>query len=310
MKKLICLLLCLCLLTACTPMQKESSENSKLKIVATLFPQFDFAREIAGDKANISLLLPPGAESHSYEPSPADIMTIAEADLFIYTGDAMEAWVSPVLDALEDGPYILDITQDIDLSAGGHETVHETAQDEARHSHDVDPHVFTNPRFARKMATTLCAALTQLDPENAAIYEANAAKLDASLAALDQSFKAVTENAARNKVIFGGRFPFAYFVEAYGLSYDAAYDSCSSESEPAAGDVARLIDTVRAENIPVVFYEELANPKTALLICEETGAKPLLLHSCHNISKEDFENGVSYLSLMQTNVEHLKEALG
>ncbi|MBQ9914576.1 MAG: zinc ABC transporter substrate-binding protein, partial [Clostridia bacterium] len=126
---------------------------------------------------------------------------------------------------------------------------------------------------------------------------------------LDAEFRKLAEESTNKKLIFGGRFAFLYFVEEYGLSYEAAYDSCSSETEPSAAKLAQLIETVKQEKIPVVYYEELSNPKTARLICEETGAKPLLLHSCHNVSKEEMAKGVTYLSLMQQNLAHLKEGL-
>ncbi|MGN1059270.1 MAG: metal ABC transporter substrate-binding protein [Clostridia bacterium] len=307
MKRIMTILVCACLLTGCAAGSARPSDSGKLKIVATLFPQYDFAREIAGDAAEVTLLLPPGAESHSYEPSPADVMAINQADLFIYTGDAMEAWVAPLLDSLEGDPAILNISEGIEL----HEPVHETAQDEANHDHDhdVDPHVFTNPRFAIQMAENLENKLGEIDPAGREAYKARGAAYRAELAALDQEFRDIVASAKNHKLIFGGRFAFLYFTEEYGLTYDAAYDSCSSEAEPSAADMARLIDTVRKENIPVVYYEELSNPKTARLICEETGAKPLLLHSCHNISKDELKNGATYLSLMQMNAAHLKEGL-
>ncbi|MBR5236132.1 MAG: zinc ABC transporter substrate-binding protein [Clostridia bacterium] len=305
LKRFIILLLCLFLLTGCSASVFLPPEKDKLQIVATLFPQYDFAKTIAGDLADVTLLLPPGAESHSFEPSPADIIAINQADLFIYTGESMEAWVSPILDALEGEPVCLDISAELPI----HSTVHETVQGEAHHDHNIDPHVFTNPVYAMKMANSISDALCKIDPDNYAVYEMNATHLHQSLAALDQTFRLVIQNGKRNKLIFGGRFAFSYFTEEYGLSYDAALNSCSSDAEPAAADIARLIETVRKENIPVIYYEELSDPKTARLICEETGAKPLLLHSCHNISKEELAQGATYLSLMQKNAEHLKEGL-
>ncbi len=305
LKRFITLLLCLSMLTGCSSAGVQPVKKDKLQIVATLFPQYDFAKTIAGDLADVTLLLSPGAESHSFEPTPADIIAINQADVFIYTGEAMEAWVSPILESLEGDPVCVDISANLFL----HDTVHETVQDEANHRHNVDPHIFTNPVFAMKMANTISGALCKVDPDNYAIYEMNATHLHQSLAALDQSFRSVVQNGKRNKIIFGGRFAFSYFTEEYGLSHDAALLSCSSDAEPAAADIARLIETIKAEEIPVVYYEELSDPKTARLICEETGAKPLLLHSCHNISKEELLQGATYLSLMQMNAEHLKEGL-
>lgn len=293
----LCLAMLLFALTGCGA--PGETKNHKLKIVTTLFPQYDFARQIAGEYADVRLLLPPGTESHSYEPSPSDMIAINKADLFIYTGDAMEGWVSGILNSIEGDPVVLDLSLFIKDFKGQSDS----------HRHDIDPHVFTNPRYAMDIATAISGAISKLDPEHYNVYEMNGTALHQSLAALDQSFRTVVGNATRNKLIFGSRFPFLYFVEEYALNYDAAYDSCSSETEPAASDVARLVDTVREEKIPVVFYDEQSGPEIAKLICEETGAKPLLFHSCHNVSKEEFKNGATYISLMRTNVEHLKEAL-
>jgi len=302
LKRIIGCILCLFLLSGCASVTTEKNNEKKLKIVATLFPQYDFAKTIAGDTAEVTLLLPPGAESHSYEPSPADVIAINEADLFIYTGDAMEAWVPSLLTSLEGNPAILDISSGIDLHQG-----HTHHGDE--HQHNVDPHIFTNPLYAMKMAKNLETKLCEIDPEHSEEYKKRGEAFQAELADLHQQISQLVDTAKRKKLIFGGRFAFLYFTEAYGLSYDAAFDSCSSESEPSAADLIRIIDTVKNENIPVVYYEELSDPKTAQLISRETGAKALLLHSCHNISKDEMAKGVTYLSLMKNNLEHLKEGL-
>ncbi len=302
MKNWIAVSLTVLLMTGCTSLQqKETTSTDKLQIVATLFPQYDFARQIAGDQAEVTLLLPPGAESHSYEPTPADLVKINEADLFIYTGEAMEGWVPTILESLEGKPMILDISEGIDVQAG-----HDP---EETHHHNIDPHIFTNPQFALQMAKTLENTLCQLDPEEQASYQSRGEAYRAELADLDRQFKTIAQEGKRNKLIFGGRFAFLYFTEAYSLTYDGVYDSCAAEAEPSAADLIRIMDTIKAENIPVVYYEELSNPKTARLISEETGAKMLLLHSCHNISKEELAAGATYLGLMRQNAEHIKEGL-
>lgn len=297
MKRILIVFLCLCLLTGCAKLSVNTT-GSKIKIVTTLFPQFDFARTIAGDLAEVELLLPPGSESHSYEPSPADIIAINEADLFIYTGDTMEAWVSQVLDSLEGDPIILNLSEGIDLHHG-----HEG------HDHKLDPHIFTSPVFAIQMAERIKDTLCEMDPQNSTVFENRGQTFIEELSALDASFAQIVATAKRNKLVFGGRFAFLYLTEAYNLSYEAAYDSCTSDSEPSSAKLATIIDTVKKEQIPVVFYEELADPKVARLICDETGAKPLLLHSCHNISKDELANGATYLSIMKQNAEHIKEGL-
>ena len=298
MKRVIALLLlCLLLLSGCQSPEK-APETDQISIVASLFPQYDFAKAIAGDRASVTLLLPPGAESHSYEPKPADVIAINNSDLFIYTGENLEGWADSMLKGLEGNPAVLD------LSAGI--TLHEH---EGHEHHGADPHIFTSPRYAVKMAQDIEDKLCEIDPEHAAEYRSRGEAYRKELLALDGEFRQAVEKGARKKLIFGGRFAFLYFVEEYGLDYEAAYDSCSSETEPSAAKLAQIMETVTNEKIPVVYYEELSDPKTARLICEETGAKPLLLHSCHNVSKEELAKGVTYLSLMRENLANLKEGL-
>ena len=300
MKRFFVLLLCIWLSAGCTVKTDVPQERNKLRIVATLFPQYDFCKELAGDLAEVTLLLPPGAESHSYEPTPADIIAINEADLFIYTGEQMEAWVPGILKSLEKNPKVLDISKGILLKGG---EVHDG------HVHDADPHIFTSLRLAAQMVQNLENVLTELDSEHGEQYRERGAAYRAELARLDKELEQTVEKAARKELIFGGRFAFLYLTEDYGLNHASAYDSCAAESEPSPAKLAELIDRVRREQIPVVYYEELTDPKTARLIAEETGAKPLLLHSCHNVSKKELEQGETYLSLMQKNVAHIKEGL-
>jgi len=297
MKRILIMLICTLLLCGCTALP-QNAQPDKLQIVTTLFPQYDFAKQIAGDLADVRLLLVPGAESHSYEPTPQDMIAINEADLFIYTGEQMEAWVPTVLDSLEGDPMVLDLSEGLDLHLA-----HEN------HDHDVDPHIFTSPRLAVQLAQRIQDALCEVDPEHASAYLEQGLAYRTELKKLDESLGQVTDTAERRKLAFGGRFAFLYLVEEYGLSYIAAYDSCSSESEPSAADIAAVVDTVKNEALPIVYYEELAEPKVARLIAEETGAELRLLHSCHNISKEEMERGETYVSLMQKNIEHIKEGL-
>ncbi len=298
MKRIIAILLLLTLFVSGCQSPAVAPESDKITIVASLFPQYDFAKAIAGDRAEVTLLLPPGAESHSYEPTPADVIAINKSDLFIYTGKSLEGWAETLLQGLEGDPAVLDLSENVELHTH-----------EGHGHHDADPHIFTNPRYAVKMAQAIEDKLCEIDPEHTAEYRSRGEAYRAELLSLDGDFRRAVEEGKSKKLIFGGRFAFLYFVEEYGLSYEAAYDSCSSETEPSAAKLAQLIETVKNENIPVVYYEELSDPKTARLICEESGAKPLLLHSCHNVSKEELAEGVTYLSLMRKNLAHLKEGL-
>jgi zinc transport system substrate-binding protein len=174
---------------------------------------------------------------------------------------------------------------------------------------EYDEHVWTSPKNAMRIIGGISAGLAEADPVNAALYRANAAAYTAELDKLDAAFQAAVDSGSRKTIVFGDRFPFRYLADAYGLDYFAAFPGCSTETEPSAATIAFLIDKVRAEKIPVIFHIELSNERMADVISEATGAQKLLLHASHNISKKDFEAGVSYLELMRQNVINLGEAL-
>ncbi len=325
-KKLLSILLsvvCITtLLTGCKTKNTATSddgESNKLTIVATLFPQYDFTREIVGDKAEVKLLMPPGVESHSYEPTPADIIKINKSDLFIYTGEYMEGWAQSIIDGIDNkNVEILDVSKNIQLNKSeddhnDHEEPEEhdehSAKEEKGHNHDYDPHIWTSPLNAKAMVDNILESVCELDPENADYYTENANNYKAELDGLNEEFKNIFATAKRNEIIFAGKFALHYFAEEYGMDYEAAYDNCSTEAEPSAKVVAGLIDEIKEEKIPVIYYAELTEPKVAKSISEETGAEMMILHSCHNVSKKDFNNGVNYLSLMKQNAENLKVGL-
>ncbi len=305
----------------------NEAKSGKIQIVATLFPQYDFAKQIAGEKADVTLLLPPGVESHSFEPTPSDIVRINQSDLFLYTGKYMEAWSEKIIGSMKDSgseSLVLDLSKNIalvnteEIEAGHHHSDAEESEEhhhgnEAEqghgHQHQYDPHIWTDPMNAKLMAADIRDALCTIDPANKGYYNANAERYLAELDALDAEFRSVVRDGKRNKILYGSRFPFYYFAKRYRLDYGAAFDSCSSETEPSARAVAGLIKEIREEKIPVVYYAEMEDPKVARSICSETGTKMLLLHSCHNVTKEEMEQGATYLSLMKQNAENLKEGL-
>lgn len=305
MKRPLAWLCCLLMLvTGLTGCRQASSDEMPLEVVATLFPQYDFARRIAADRAKVTLLLPPGVESHSFDPTPADIVTVQKADLFLYTGPQMETWAEGLIDSLSGDTTVVDLSQGIPLSS-----VVESESDHHDHDHLADPHIWTSPKNAMIMVSTILDALCKADPEGAEIYQTNAQEYQEELAELDAEFHRIVEESECNTLAFSGRFALHYFAEEYGLNCVAALESCSGESEPSAGAVAQVISVIRQQNLPVVYYEELSDPKVGRSIAEETGVQLLLFHSCHNVSKEEFERGETYLSLMQQNAEHLKVGL-
>ena len=187
--------------------------------------------------------------------------------------------------------------------------IHEEEED-GEEGPEYDEHVWTSPVNARRICEALCERLCALDPEGEREYRANLARYAARLEELDAAFRETVESGSRRTLIFADRFPVRYFVEEYGLDYYAAFPGCADDTEPSAKTVAFLIDKVREEEIPVVFTIEFSNEKMADVICEDTGCRKLRFHSCHNVTAEELENGVSYLQLMGENVTALKEALG
>ena len=304
MKRLIAILLCLCLiLCGCTAQPEKPHDETKLQIVCTSFPAYDFAREIADDRAELTLLIKPGSEVHSYEPTPKDMIRIQESDLFICNGGESEQWAKTLITPELNTIYMMDCVDTVEESADG---IYNAEDGEP----ELDEHVWTSPLNAIKISEEICNALCKLDTDNAEEYKMNFAAYKAQLMALDREFRQVIKNSGKHTLVFADRFPMRYFALEYGLDCYAAFPGCSSETEPSAKTVAYLIDRVREDKIPAVLYMEFSNQKMADVLCEDTGCKKLPFYSAHSVSAEQFEQGVSYLDLMRINLNSLKEALG
>ena len=292
------IIMCICLVCSLS----ISFAENKLSIVCTSFPCYDFVRAVAGEHANIQLLIKPGAEVHSFEPTPAHVMAIADCDLFVYVGGESDAWVLDILESFgKEAPQTLRFFDCVEAI----ETEHEHDHDD----HVYDEHIWTLPRNASIMISALENALCSIDEEYSAEYSANAHAYQAEIAKIDEEITGVLNQAARREMIFADRFPFLYFADAYDIEWYAAFESCSSESEPSAKTIAQLIDRIIRDDIPVVYKLELSSGKTAQTIMEETGAKVLVFHSIQNVSEDEFAAGESYVSLMRKNIEALKEGL-
>lgn len=302
MKKIrLCLLLCVFLLAGCT----TNSIDKGLTIVSTSFPGYDFARAIVGEDANTIMLIKPGTEVHTFDPSPKDIINIQNSDIFIYVGGESDAWVDDILSTLDTSNMVIVRLMDyVDLS---YEEIKEgmTSHDSEE---EYDEHIWTSPKNAIKLVNAIYDAIIKKD-NNTKFYKSNKDKYVEYLEGLDKEITDIVSNGKRKTLIFGDRFPFKYFVNDYGLDYYAAFPGCSSETEPSAKTVSFLIDKVRKEKIPVIFYLEMSNKRQASLIAEETGTKTLMFHSIHNLTKEEFESNLTYVDLMKQNISNLKEAL-
>ncbi len=314
MKKIFTLILsvALCIVSLCACGDSYNNNNGKLSVVATIFPPYDFSRQIAGDKIDLTMLLRPGMESHDYDPTPQDIIKIQNADLFIYVGGESDEWVEELLGSADKKPKKAIALIDC-VDAVEEETVEgmeqEKEEPEDSDEKEYDEHVWTSPVNAIEIVKSISESLQSLDKDNADTYKKNTADYCKRLSSLDAEFEDIVQNGKRNTIVFGDRFPFRYFTDRYGLEYSAAFPGCSSQTEPSAATVSYLIDKVNEEKIPVVFCIEFSGGKIADTICESTGAKKLEFHSCHNVTKQDFDNGVTYLQLMNNNKKVLREAL-
>lgn len=316
MKKIfIAVIATIILTTGCGKTDYIPKKNDELNITATIFPQYDFARQLAGDKANVTMLLPPGSECHTYEPTPQDIIKIQNSDLFIYTGGESDNWIDEILRTLDTSNMkilrLMEICETVDEESveGMQSDEHNHENENENSNHELDEHVWTSPYNAVKICDAISDALCELDAENAQYYNKNHTEYTALLFDLDDSFREILSSSKRNTLVFGDRFPFRYFTERYGIEYYAAFPGCAEETEASISTVTFLIDKIKQEQIPVVLYPELSNHRLADTIAEETGAKALMLHSCHNVTQEDFNNGITYIELMKNNVEVLREAL-
>ncbi len=297
MKKILSLILAVLVVVFSGCSLQGKTDNDRLNIVTTIFPQYDFARAVAGDKADITLLIKPGNEAHTYDPTPKETALISLADLFICTGSESEGWVETIADSASLGE---EKRLTLFSICGG-------SVDE--HGHELDEHVWTSPKNAVLITEGIRDRLCEIDPENKDYYSENAKTYIEKLESLDGEIEEIVKNGERKIIAFGDRFPARHFAERYSLSVVSAIPGCSADSSASSWDIAEVIDTVKKEEIPVVFYIEFSDGRTADIIAEATGAKKLLFHSLHNISTEDFENGKTYIDIMEVNKDNLKEAL-
>jgi zinc transport system substrate-binding protein len=293
-----------------------STENEgRIKIVATIFPLYDFTRAVVGDAADLSMLVRPGTEIHTYDPSPQDILSVNNADLFIYVGGESDAWVETLLEStgLEStGKTVLRLIDRVD--AVEEELVEgmqpeEEEEGEEGEEEEYDEHIWTSPRNAMTLVRVIAETLCEADPKNAATYRANAENYVGEIAKIDEEFKALVTSAKRKKIVFGDRFPFRYFADEFGLEYRAAFPGCHTESDVSAATMAYLIKTVQEEGLPVIYTIELSSQSIAKAIAEQTGAEVLTLHSVHTVTRSEFESGATWLSIMKGNVESLRKGL-
>ena len=303
-KRLTVLILVLVLLSAC---QTTVQVEDKPQIMVSLFPQYDIIRQIAQDKVDVELFLPAGSEPHSYEPSASTLMKIVEADLFVYSSDELEPWVKRLVEgnASED-LIVLDASNGITLLEADHG--HE-GEDEDEEELAFDPHYWLDPQNMIIMSESIRDALIEIDPENETFYIENANRYIASLKELDSNWQDLFDRAQLNQIIYGGHFAFGYLSHRFGLEILSPYSGYAPDAEPSAQALAGLMDVLAEKEINVIFYEELIDPRVARIIAEQAKVKIEVLHGAHNLNAEEMQAGWTYVSIMEDNIEKLKEAL-
>lgn len=336
LKKIIGLVIsCSILFTACSYKNNDNTnDNGKLKVVTTIFPEYDLTRAIAKDKIDLSLMIKPGVDVHSFSPTPQDIKKIQEADILIYGGTTHDKWVEDMLKSTDlSNKKVIKMSDNIEqldeevVEGMKHEHHHEgehkhedekNEEDEHHHEgehhhHDhegeKDPHYWTSPKNAIIMVNTIEKSLSEIDEKNKGFYEENAKKYIEELTKVQKELKEVAENAKTNKIVIADRFPFRYLFEDLKLEYRAFFSGCSVESQASAGQVAEMVKYVNENKLPVVYHIEMGKGDLAKSVSESTGAKVLLLHSIHTVTVDEFEKGVTYIDLMKENIKALKEGL-
>ena len=333
MKKITALLLALFMLVGALAgcgKQNDTNQTDKLSIVTTIFPEYDWVREILGDKADnaeITMLLDNGVDLHSYQPTADDIVKISDCDLFIYVGGESDGWVEDalrnaanrnmkvinLLEVLGDSVKTEEIVEGMQEEEHEHEDAH--AHDDAEeheHEEEADEHVWLSLKNAKMLVRVISKALQELDPDSKDIYAANADAYVKKLSALDAEYQAAVDAASNKTILFGDRFPFRYLVDDYGLRYYAAFVGCSAETEAGFETISFLAKRVDELKLPCVLTIEGAQHKIAETIVRNTTAKNqrvLTMDSMQSTTSKDVKNGTTYLSVMEKNLSVLKEAL-
>lgn len=296
-------------------------QRATAQIITTNFAGYDFARAIMGDNSKVSMLLKPGTDMHDYEPTPEDIISIKNADLFIYNGSESDDWVSELLrdneipadKTLRLMDYVelkeekiiegMEVVEDHD-----HDHDHATESDPTEH-HEYDEHIWTSPVNAMGLLTVIKDRLIELYPDKSATLTDNYDAYLSQLQRIDGTIRKLISKSSKRELIFADRFPFQSFVDEYNLAYYAAFPGCSEQTEASSDTIAFLIDKIKQDDIKVVLKIELTSGKLADTIAAETGAKVLEFNAAHNISQENFESGVTYVNIMEDNIKVLEEAL-
>jgi zinc transport system substrate-binding protein len=304
-KKLVFLfIIFLTLLLSCQPAKESSKEEQKLRVIATIFPLYDFARNIGGNKINVTMLLPPGIDAHHYELKPKDIINVCKSDIFLFTNFEMEQWAYKIINAAEKNTNMLAIE-----TGNGAVLLPLNKEGEPDdHTSGFDPHIWLDMDNAQKMVDNIATAFIKKDSRNSDYYLRNAHDYKLKLMALDQRYRAELNGCKTKTVLHAGHWAFAYLAKKYNLKYIAAYN-VSADAEPSPQKMVDLVEQVKRERVSCIYYEDMINPRLAQMISKETGAGLLKLSNGHDISRSSIKSGESFISLMEKNLINLKKGM-
>ncbi len=295
----------------------RAGEEKGIKVTTTIFPLYDFAREVGGDRVSVKMMLPPGSEAHSYEPTPGDIVRLNESSLFIYIGESMEPWADDILHSVQSGKLkvlrasegIVMIKSDHDAEHG-EDMLHDEHGDDGHHHGEYDPHIWLDFSNDIKIVNRIADALSGIDPQNSGYYKGRAHEYTRSLDKLDSGYKKALAHCTSKTIIYGGHFAFGYMAKRYGLEYISPYSGFSPDAEPSPKNIAALEDRVRKSGAKYIYYEELVEPRVARAVASETGTGMMMLDGAHNVTKDEMVSGKRFIDIMYENLEKLKTGLG
>ena len=311
LRKICLLLFVLIFILSCQQAKENNQQHQKLSVIATIFPVYDFARHIGGDKIDLKMLLPPGTDAHHYELRPEDIVKVTKADIFLFTNFELEQWAYRIIKAADkntnmlavetgSGAILLPLDDEVKKQA----TYEEVGDVLSR----FDPHIWLDLDNAQKMVDNITEAFIQKDSRNSDYYKKNAQAYKLKLAALDQQYRKQLSGCRSKTILHAGHWAFAYLARKYHLQYVAA-SNVFADSEPSPHQILILIEQIKKENVPFVYYEDMSNPRLARTIARETGVGLLKLNNGHDLKKADMEAGETFISIMEKNLINLQKGL-
>lgn len=284
----------------------SETKNKKIVVTATIFPVYDVAKYITGDRGSVKMMLPPGVEPHSYDPSPKDIISLKRSKIFIYSSPYMESWVEKIIPQIGKNCIPVNGSEGVIFINGD---MHERHGDEGMSHNGVDPHIWLDPANMKIIAENFAEALIKADPVNEDYYSIRLDDYKKQMDKLDNEIADSVKKLKNRTIIYGGHYAFGYLSKKYGLNYTSPYKNFSPNSEPTPKDIKEMIDTVKSSKVKYIFYEEMLSPKIAEIAAKECQVSLLMLNGTHNVSKDDLSAGITYVEIMRKNLENLKKGL-